>query len=217
VANGQQSEFNGCGPQGGLDLPIFGKGDWIPDSPLDLADFFSACQGHDCCYGTCGKSKSVCDENFLNDMIAACNRSWPVSSVSKGIINGQYYAMCLAVARVYYDAVSATGTGQDAYNAGQKEVCNCCVDCQTYAQTLGALNARWWRWCPDPDSADGHSCMSVCSDMSNCGGCGSVCPDEQCDANGCQTGACQDGQCVYYPGNLDYCSDCQGMEYCYSK
>ncbi|HMQ17009.1 MAG TPA: phospholipase A2 [Phycisphaerae bacterium] len=35
-------------------------------------DFRPACQRHDLCYGTCGKSRQTCDTEFLNDMLAAC-------------------------------------------------------------------------------------------------------------------------------------------------
>lgn len=128
VPNGKTSQFNGCGPQGGLDLPVLGRGDWVPDRPLDLANFFDPCKGHDCCYGQCGSVKTECDANFLAGMIRACNEAHPPNS---GTFDSLYNANCLSVAAAYYEAVSATETGQKAYNAGQQEVCSCCEDTLT--------------------------------------------------------------------------------------
>ncbi|HEY1688420.1 MAG TPA: hypothetical protein VGF95_06090 [Solirubrobacteraceae bacterium] len=212
VPNGNTSSFNGCGPEAGIDLPILGHGDWIPDTPFDLANFFYACEGHDCCYGTCGNEKAGCDSNFLGSMIKACEQEWPQKSIAESILNTQDYLLCLAVAAVYHHEVSATQTGQEAYNAGQKEVCECCMDCETYASVTGALDAKWWTACPEEDGE--YACVSTCGSEANCGACGVTCPD-QCGEGSCQKGACQDGKCVYEPGVLSYCTDCQGMEDCY--
>jgi hypothetical protein len=121
VAKGNSSEFNGCGPQAGLDLPILGHGDWIPDQPLGLANFYPACVAHDCCYGRCGSDKSTCDSNFQSDLNAIC------AGTNQGhLIGSLLAALCFAVADIYHAAVADTQTGQDAYNAGQAEVCDCC-------------------------------------------------------------------------------------------
>ena len=46
--------------------------DWfVPDEPGGF-DFTQACQNHDDCYGTCGREKGDCDEDFLKDMNAVC-------------------------------------------------------------------------------------------------------------------------------------------------
>lgn len=127
VAKGKASEFNGCGPQSGLDLPALGHGNWVPDRPLELANFFDACKGHDCCYGQCGSDKSQCDSDFLKGMLKACvsGQGLAVSAMFGGL----NLAMCTEVAGIYHAAVHDTATGQGAYEAGQAEVCDCC---QTY-------------------------------------------------------------------------------------
>jgi hypothetical protein len=203
VANGNRSMFNGCGPQGGIDIKV-SRGDYIPDEPLGLANFFGACKGHDCCYGQCGSSKEKCDDHFLSEMVKACHARWPTKTVTEEVLNATALAYCLSVAVIYYDAVSSTDTGQNAFNSGQEEVCDCCEDCQTVAQQQKRRDARWWRACPNPDEPGKYMCLSVCRDESNCGACGNQCPDA---ING-WSAKCQDGQCVGYPGALDYCSDC---------
>jgi hypothetical protein len=217
AAKGVASTFNGCGPEAGIPVSLFdhefARGDYIPDNPFYLGHFFSACQGHDCCYGQCGGNKAQCDSDFLAKMRAACDTRWPLKTIADSIIYGQMAALCYAVADAYYDAVSTTTTGQDAYDAGQKAVCDCCIDCPTQAKLLGYLDYNHWAVCPDPDAATGFSCTSLCASEANCGACGKTCPP-QCDESGCQEGVCQNGGCVYQPGALDYCNDCQGHEDC---
>lgn len=185
---GLPSQYNGCGPQGGIDLPVFGRGDYVPDNPFELASFFDACKGHDCCYGSCGHAKADCDTRFLADMVAACEARWPTSTVAQSVIDGQFNAYCLTVAQIYYEAVSGTQTGQDAYDAGQTEVCGCCIDCPTYAQQelgLSADDAQWYIPCPVPGTD-----QWVCTDgnqAENCGSCGN-----QCASYNCTNGVCVD-------------------------
>jgi RHS repeat-associated protein len=50
---------NSCGADGGARYANFGAG----------YSFEQACQNHDRCYSTCGKSKNECDTAFLNDMM----------------------------------------------------------------------------------------------------------------------------------------------------
>lgn len=128
VATGRASEFNGCGPQSGLDLPILGHGDWIPDRPLYLANFFDACKGHDCCYGQCGSDKTDCDTEFFKAMIKACGGGAGLGRPVLDVFAGVGLVACLEVANAYHAAVHYTQTGQDAYNSGQQEVCECCCD-----------------------------------------------------------------------------------------
>ena len=219
VAKGVASNFNGCGPEAGIPISVFdhefARGDFIPDNPLYLGHFFTACQGHDCCYGQCGSDKARCDADFLGKMRAACDEHWSAKTIAESIVYSQMAALCYAVADAYYSAVSTTQTGVDAYDAGQKAVCDCCVDCKQQAAVLGYLDSQWWAVCPDPNSETGSSCTSLCANEANCGACGVTCPP-LCDENGCQTGACQDGRCVYEPGVLSYCSACQGRESCMS-
>ena len=186
VANGSASEFNGCGPQAGLDLPILGHGDWVPDRPLDLANFFDACKGHDCCYGSCGSDKSACDTEFLKSMVKACvERPGRGQLVLGGPLLGIGLSNCLAVAAAYQAAVHDTQTGQDAYNSAQQEVCDCC-DCPE-----GQTN------CPD-------GCSDLFQDVNNCGACGHRCQFE----NVGQMPACCDGTCVDLSINPFNCGRC---------
>jgi hypothetical protein len=124
VPNGRASAFNGCGPQNGLDLPVLGHGDWVPDRPLDVVSFFDACKGHDCCYGRCGSEKAACDEQFLHAMRDSCLKSASLADLA--LLPGLRMSLCLGVAEVYHQAVSSTDTGQSAYDAGQAETCDCC-------------------------------------------------------------------------------------------
>lgn len=123
IPNGKRAQFNGCGPQNGLDLPVLGHGDWVPDKPLGVVDFFDACEGHDCCYGRCGSDKSACDRAFLEGMQKACLRS---ETVADALFDGLRLTLCMNLASTYYAAVHLTETGQSAYDAGQAEVCDCC-------------------------------------------------------------------------------------------
>lgn len=83
---------NGCGPQGG--------GRVVRDS-LGTIDFTPACDAHDACYGTQGRSQEACDEAFLADMKGACRRAFP--TVPLGV------AQCYYIATDYYAAVWALG------------------------------------------------------------------------------------------------------------
>ncbi|MGH2855945.1 MAG: hypothetical protein ACRDMJ_00515, partial [Solirubrobacteraceae bacterium] len=206
VSSGVASEFNGCGPQGGLDLipnADFTKGDWVPDSPFGLASFFAACKGHDCCYGNCGSPKESCDSDFRLSMEAACQATWSGTSLLDSI--GMSY--CLTVANTYYNAVSSTQTGTDAFNAGQDEVCDCCVDCQTaIALTNSSCEAQHALTCPDPDNPGQYLCLAACGDSDNCGACGQTCPPKDNGDGSSQRGCCWDGGCTWEVGCLDYCS-----------
>jgi len=107
-----EPSFNGCGPAG--------QPDFVPDCPSQLLGnicfecFTEACNGHDRCYGTCGASKQACDEQFRDAMRSTCFCLGLADSLT-----------CLALAQIYYRAVNQTQTGQDAYDAGQKEDCEC--------------------------------------------------------------------------------------------
>ncbi len=102
------ANYNGCGPDG-----------WdyaVPDNPnLDqpCATFFNACKAHDIGYNTCGKPQSQTDNQFLQDMLAACDCIFDL--IDK--------AQCIILAHAYHQAV--TGGGEDAYNDAQDKACLC--------------------------------------------------------------------------------------------
>ncbi len=68
--------------------------------------FKPACDNHDRCYATVGKSKDTCDDNFKNDMDRICATVTPVTG-------------CSTAANLYYGAVIKYGTS--AYTTAQKQ------------------------------------------------------------------------------------------------
>ena len=121
---------NGCGP---------GWATWVPDSPmlivtggLSACSFIDACQGHDTCYGTCGRSQMGCDASFLKAMSSTCygcaydnfGKAWTI------FINPMFYiylSACQGYASTYYLAVSGAGTA--SFFQAQGESCkDCCCE-----------------------------------------------------------------------------------------
>lgn len=102
------ANYNGCGPDGFDYL--------VPDNPNGLlnpcASFFDACKAHDIGYNTCGRPKQQTDDQFLQDMLAACE-----------CLVGLARLECRAKAVLYHRAV--TGGGEDAFDAAQKQACVC--------------------------------------------------------------------------------------------
>ncbi|MFM1945026.1 MAG: hypothetical protein RI897_4008, partial [Verrucomicrobiota bacterium] len=126
------ANYNGCGPDG-----------WdyvVPDNPNGLlfpcATFYDACRTHDIGYNTCGKPQRETDDQFLQDMLRACD-----------CLDGLKRDECRALAVLYHRAV--TGGGEDAYNDAQAQACECeepppgCGDSSpggpNLQNTLGAL------------------------------------------------------------------------------
>jgi len=68
--------------------------------------FKPACDNHDRCYATIGKSKDTCDDNFKKDMDKICATGTPVAG-------------CSTAANLYYGAVIEYGTS--AYSTAQEE------------------------------------------------------------------------------------------------
>ena len=64
--------MNGCGAEGGADVPDFFVG-----APQFGPVFTDACDSHDRCYGTLGASKAQCDSNLNADMIASADAKIP--------------------------------------------------------------------------------------------------------------------------------------------
>ena len=87
----------------------------VPDCPLDVVCFGDACNHHDRCYGTCGSSQTVCDNQFLEELLAACS-----DALSEGAAEFQH---CAALAYIYWK-VTVT-IGPFAFDISQDLVCEC--------------------------------------------------------------------------------------------
>ncbi len=99
---------NGCGPEGGVVSAI------IPNRFMG-ANFKPACDDHDICYETCRQSKTYCDRRFLKLMRKECEDVYG---------SGLRRQWCKAQAVNYHIAVSQGGG--DAYEAAQRDACDCC-------------------------------------------------------------------------------------------
>lgn len=92
------------------------EGDWrsnlIPDT-WGKAKLYRACQRHDDCYSTLGKTRSSCDQAFKGDMFAECKSAYGWADVVSG---------CRPAAVGYYEAVVAYGAPY--YEAAQEEARN---------------------------------------------------------------------------------------------
>jgi len=100
LATAEFVEPNGCGA--GM-LAVL-----VPNAPLGF-NFTDACNFHDRCYATIGKTQQECDLAFYNSMLAAC------TAQAVGQIQ---LAACRAAAGVYYGAV--VGFGQPWHTAAQR-------------------------------------------------------------------------------------------------
>jgi hypothetical protein len=109
-------EANGCGPA-----------DWrnglVPNIPLWIIDFKSACDTHDRCYGKCDAEKEKCDTNFYVDMKVLFNREheWFAAIPPPAGLAAKQDA-CDALAWAYHKAVSEFGQGP--YDEAQKDSCS---------------------------------------------------------------------------------------------
>ncbi len=109
VGGGKSS--NGCGAEGGIS---------VPGSFLGIVNFTGCCDGHDICYGTCGKSKSLCDLGLGGCMAAMCQTVVSVPSL---------HTACVAQAGLYAEAVLALGGS--AFESAQDDACKwepCCCE-----------------------------------------------------------------------------------------
>ncbi|MDO8185283.1 hypothetical protein Q5424_15575 [Conexibacter sp. JD483] len=160
IPSGTPSTFNGCGPESGFELPVFGRSDPVPDEPLLLASFFDGCKAHDCCYGTCGSDQEACDRAFLAKSVTACVKEHP----GDGIVSTGLLMSCLNVAQSYYVAVSSGG--RSAWEAAQETAC---LACEPNRCRPG------YEECGDDCCKSGFCLDGRC--VSDCGG--TPCPDGQ--------------------------------------
>ncbi|MCG3139037.1 MAG: hypothetical protein HJJLKODD_02914 [Phycisphaerae bacterium] len=101
---------------------ICGPDDWhdyiIPDkAPLwfGWCDFSQACQWHDNCYTSCGKTKEQCDKEFHNIMI---------NMTSARGYGAWGHCSCGILADIYYEPVRNTKFAQKLWDASQKKYCS---------------------------------------------------------------------------------------------
>lgn len=120
-------EFNGCGPA------KWGKLSWLlrtlaraADRPALLTSFTKGCNEHDCCYGTCHSSKTVCDDRLRASLLQACNQTAKDISPLGPVLSLTYKAYCESLADSFYLLVAKTPQGRDAFRTAQEEVCVCC-------------------------------------------------------------------------------------------
>jgi hypothetical protein len=112
---GYVPQANGCGAAAGPKFP-----DRFPPGSPTGANFGRCCNAHDICWGTCNSNKSDCDSFFLDCLKDECRTAFlPLRP-------GQYTA-CLGAAQAYFIGVSRTGAGMTAYEAAQKDACDCCA------------------------------------------------------------------------------------------
>jgi secretory phospholipase A2 len=83
----------------------------VPDKIPSGANFGPACSKHDSCYDTCKAGKKYCDNAFLADMYAICER-----------LPSDKIKLCRIDAVTYYKAVRSLGCG--AYKKAQKSAGN---------------------------------------------------------------------------------------------
>ncbi|KAA3664292.1 MAG: hypothetical protein DWQ04_06525 [Chloroflexi bacterium] len=102
-----------CGEEGSW------KSNLIPDvwpcigPSIDSAKFYKACEEHDDCYETLGKSKEECDRAFYNNLKEECDRAF--NTLLEVACNGQ----CKTAALAYFLAVKQAGG--DAYRKAQEQ------------------------------------------------------------------------------------------------
>jgi hypothetical protein len=109
---------NGCGAQGGIDVPdSFIYGD---------VDFKPACNSHDDCYGTAGSGKASCDLQLEAEMESQCLQRYPdtLQAVQRNL--------CYTQANEYY-VVLASGIGSDGAYASAQVGGTCRKAAQDYA------------------------------------------------------------------------------------
>ncbi len=82
-------------------------------APIATSQFRVACNEHDACYDTLGKSKGDCDRAFHNRMLDICGRD------HRTIFQRPLKAACNGRADAFYSAVNRLG--KDAYNKAQSD------------------------------------------------------------------------------------------------
>lgn len=114
-------EVNGCGTAGGIPVPDFliAPGAQAAAAAAFGGIFTEACNSHDRCYGTAGSTKSSCDNNLYNDMVAVAEERIPqaVKTVFIPFAQGQAWAYSKFLQWEYV----APWTSNPAFNSAQDE------------------------------------------------------------------------------------------------
>ena len=210
-----KAQVNGCGPEGG----VFGTGiNAVPNSPLYLADFTPACNGHDEGYSTCNRPKDVTDRKFYHSMLSTCGNEYP----GLGMFDTLLRVQCKHVATNYHTAVSTLGG--DAFKAGQAGACDCCDECPGGAEKCvpqGPLTplqkdsleryGSAGRCCKNGDVCENGICCTPC--LPGWTRCPVAAP-----ASECQFGCCNPASPVccptFTPGDSRCCKQCGARGYC---
>jgi hypothetical protein len=106
----------------------------VPDSPAG-ANFTPACNHHDLCYGTLGKSQSDCDSEFDKELRSICEKTFadvrrnPLGVIGTVLTGGMTLAQCYKMADSYYVAVALLPQAQTSYE-----------DAQAHAREVAAAN-----------------------------------------------------------------------------
>lgn len=101
---------NGCGSEGG----------YRPPQGFFKANFVPACNAHDCCYDKCNGDKDECDLTFGFALKETCGAAFPGTDPGDvKLLND-----CNQMAILFYLAVSKFG--QSAFDAVQRQSCDCC-------------------------------------------------------------------------------------------
>ena len=97
---GGLSQPNGCGAEGSW------LSQFIPNSIWGIYDFEKPCDNHDICVETPYADRGICDDQFLQDLIARCD-------------DQLLKPLCLFFAEVYSAATSSV-LGENAYQNAQE-------------------------------------------------------------------------------------------------
>lgn len=95
----------------------------FPQGTLAVS-YVPACNAHDVCYGTCNTDKAACDRAFEETMKQACRTQYPPPPSEQADENWPRRSQCLSRAGLYGRLVK--DHGHSAYEAAQKEACECC-------------------------------------------------------------------------------------------
>jgi hypothetical protein len=181
----------------------------IPDCPFDLVCFTTACETHNLCYGTCGASKTACDDQFYQDMSLICNGAFTIRDPELDV--------CRSLAITYWLAVATAG--EEAFNASQDTACGtanfapgaCCsadgfcddsgvqADCDAVGGAFVPYTPCSQLDCERPANDDCQAARAICEDQTDpadLGWCEDA-PDTECSV---LQQDCPDGSsCLAYP------------------